>query len=146
MIVIPHCLTLMKVSCPDDFEILPTCQLCGSFIPNDLYNTWTARYPEMTFRQQRELCRTHKEADAEAERKSKGYPKIDWTELQSRLRRHKRSVAMVLKNPEQSFFRDRLEVAIKSGKARNVLKQITGQGESDLMSVGYYGVKGMQAM
>ncbi|KAL2358124.1 RTC4-like domain-containing protein [Cryomyces antarcticus] len=138
----------------DDLDLPPVspytskveCPICKEWIDRSCMEDFEAAYTRgkvMNVRTQTRFCRAHKRAGALATWQTRGYPKIDWDNLETRLRRHHPRLEAVLKQREPSFYRNRLETKLNSGAGRIVEK---GIDEMDEFVPGYYGSKGARLM
>jgi len=122
----------------DDFSTmtqLGRCPMCGKPVdPADL-----RAYGEMNTRQQEKFCRTHQRKTAKEDWRSKGYPEIDWENLELRISKHHSSIQKLVKGG-RSHYRDILEETVNSGKDRTLLKMTSN------LTPGYYGSRGLHVI
>ncbi|KAF2836497.1 hypothetical protein M501DRAFT_987226 [Patellaria atrata CBS 101060] len=120
---------------------LAICPLCRETVdPQHLLEFSNGR-SRLSVKNQMEFCNQHKERAALDEYRSKGYPTVDWDNLESRLQQHRDHLLLVLDRVRDSHFRSRMDKKVDSGKERNILKSIdTEHGEA--LTPGYYGRKG----
>lgn len=100
----------------------------------------------MTLRQQTQFCKAHKERSAESEWIERGYPKIDWQQLDARIADFHISMDDILSRRKSSFYRNAFEDTLKSGKNKTIQESLIGGDEIEGMSPGYYGGRGAKVM
>lgn len=99
----------------------------------------------MSLRQQAQFCMSHKERSAESEWVERGYPEIDWQQLDTRIAKYYTLMDDILSQRKLSFYRNAFEDSLKSGKNRT-LQECLLKGEIDTTSPGYYGGRGAKVM
>lgn len=114
------------------------CPLCKETVDRDLLQsfgngTW------MSLRTQEAFCRTHKRNSAQKTWKERGYPEIDWDELDARLNGHAQFLSRILEGGESHYGRI-LGEHISKGKERTLLKS------QHIVAPGYYGPRGLRAV
>jgi hypothetical protein len=97
------------------------------------------KFGYMNTRMQEKFCQSHQKKSAYEEWKTKGYPDIDWTNLDSRIASHHSFIKKVITGAD-SHYRRVLEDNVRSGKERNLLKSTTN------LTPGYYGNRGLRAI
>ncbi|KAI1176827.1 RTC4-like domain-containing protein [Nemania sp. FL0916] len=117
----------------------PRCPMCYEEIDRELLEQYGAR-GKMSVKQQTAFCRLHKRRSAEATGAKKGYPKIDWETLNSRLNAHQAFLKNILEGTQKSHYREVLKEKVDSGKNRTLLTS------HDNLTPGYYGPRGLQVM
>jgi hypothetical protein len=117
----------------------PVCPMCGEQVDQDLLDDFGGGQKRMKVYQQQTVCRQHKVRSAKAAWASKGYPEIEWLELDSRISRQHRRLKKILKGGK-SHYSERFGQSIKSGQSRTLFK--TKQS----LTPGYYGLRGLRAM
>ncbi|CRG90249.1 hypothetical protein PISL3812_07292 [Talaromyces islandicus] len=129
---------------PDGAPAESLCPNCNAPVDADLLDEFLA-LPNRRLRDERRFCERHKHRKAEKEWTEKGYPVIDWESFESRIQHHFPTLDKQLVPQSTSFFRGRLESAMKSGQAKNF--RLTLEGDNlENMSCGYYGPKGASRM
>ena len=133
---------LSDLSSDDDFAVKEKdsaqCPYCKRPVDGDALHKFS-KGAYMTLRMQRRFCTQHKEDEARAEWKAKGYPEIDWARLDARISSHYDYLEGILRGGA-SHYRDVLAREVKEGRKRNLAK-------ADFNSTpGYYGEKGFRAM
>ena len=93
----------------------------------------------MNTRQQERFCRSHQQKSAQADWESKGYPNINWSELDHRLSKHHAFVRSLI-NGAPCHQRSILDEKVKAGKERNLLKS------TENLIPGYYGSRGLRVI
>ncbi|KAE8151883.1 RTC4-like domain-containing protein [Aspergillus avenaceus] len=101
--------------------------------------------PNQRIREQQRFCDSHKDSTAEKEWQNKGYPEIDWSKFDDRIRRHFVDLEGILVPDSHSYYRNLLDSALKAGKAKNFRLSLEGDG-LETISCGYYGTKGAGKM
>ena len=120
------------------------CPMCKEEVDPDALMRFEAQ-PKQRFRDQMVFCESHQVSSAEMEWKSKGYPTIDWDTFDERIRSHYDDLAKLMVPECSSFYRNLLDSAMKSGKAKNFRLTLSGGGLEDI-SCGYYGTRGSGKM
>lgn len=93
---------------------------------------------------QMEFCRGHRIRTAERDWVEKGYPTINWEELEKRIERHLSELEKILTLQIPSYYRRLLE---KSAEENRGNLRLTAHSESlDDLSPGYYGARGSKKM
>lgn len=123
---------------------LAKCPMCGQPVKQALLEQWMAK-KKTAVRYQRQFCKSHRKLDAEKTWRQRGYPNIDWSTFDSRIKAHFPRLERVLQNKESSFYRNALASSIKTGADRTLRQTIMGSG-GDRLSAGYYGPKGSLRM
>lgn len=94
---------------------------------------------KMNMRKQAEFCDRHRRKSAEEAWASRGYPRVDWDDLNSRITGHHDFIRKLI-NGQDSHYRKTLSDSVKAGKDRNLMKMTTN------IVPGYYGNRGLQVM
>ncbi|RYP05453.1 hypothetical protein DL764_003802 [Monosporascus ibericus] len=130
----------------DDTNLLATpkpkearCPMCHEPVDPELLEKHSDR-GRMNIRKQTAFCRLHKRRAALDSGTERGYPKIDWSTIESRLASHERFLREILEGSRPSHYASILKEKVESGKDRTLLK--TG----DSVTPGYYGPKGLRVM
>ncbi|KAK0779557.1 hypothetical protein LTR75_015293 [Friedmanniomyces endolithicus] len=126
------------------------CTICTATIPATLREDYEDLYPQAkqwAFKWQQRFCRYHRQTEANEAWEERGYPKIDWTRLASRLRQPKHMTHMqrIVSGEVTSTFREHFQTRVKS-RAKTLL-QVAGDENADKgASAGYYGPRGEKIM
>jgi hypothetical protein len=142
----PDEISLLKTKEEPDVEVLAEslCPNCSTPVDADLLDEFLA-LPNRRLRDERRFCERHQLHKAEKEWTEKGYPVIDWEAFELRIQQHFSTLDKQLVPQSTSFFRGRLESAMKSGQAKNF--RLTLEGDNlENMYCGYYGPKGASRM
>lgn len=132
------------------FEIAPpspevliqaSCPMCGEPVDAIFLKTYN-NGKRMTIRMQGAFCRTHKKKSARTEWTEKGYPTIDWNDLDSRLSEHHSYIKELL-DGAPSHYRNILDEQVRAGKDRTLMQAVKN---SNTITPGYYGSRGLRAM
>lgn len=113
------------------------CPWCGVPVDEKLLKEF-AQGKRMNVRMQTKFCQKHKKMTAIESWQARGYPEVDWDNLESRFADHDELLLGIV-NGETSHFRTILADKIESGKARSLKKE-------DNMNPGYYGPRGFNLM
>lgn len=115
------------------------CPMCDEDVDESFFETLRARQTRMTLHQEQQFCLSHKRKSAKEEWQNKGYPDIDWTLLDERIKKHHNFLRTIL-NGGKSYYANALNDKIKSGQNKTLLKS-----EGNL-TPGYYGMRGLRLM
>ncbi|KAI0147978.1 hypothetical protein F4776DRAFT_605422 [Hypoxylon sp. NC0597] len=115
------------------------CPMCHEVVDAELLAKHSD-HGRMNIRKQAAFCRLHKRQTALSARSQKGYPKINWRTLDTRLEKHQDMLKGILEGTRQSHYREILRENVDSGKNRTLLKT------QDSLTPGYYGPRGLRAM
>ncbi|KAH8676827.1 RTC4-like domain-containing protein [Tricladium varicosporioides] len=96
-------------------------------------------YGAMDTRKQEQFCQSHQKRTAMEEWDEKGYPEIDWENLDARISKHHKFIKKLI-NGSKSYYRDRLQEVVDEGKDRNLLKSNAN------LTPGYFGGRGLRLM
>jgi len=130
------------------FKILPpspdiaVCPMCGDSVDATFLRSYNGG-KRMNIRSQTKFCRVHKKKSARNEWAEKGYPSIDWSDLDARLAQHHSYIKSLL-DGASSYYRNILAEQVKSGKDRTLLQAVSNSNNS--LTPGYYGSRGFRAM
>ena len=100
----------------------------------------------MSLRQQSQFCKAHKERSARSEWEERGYPEIDWLQLDARITKFHSFMDDVLLRRKSSFYRNAFEDTLKSGKNKTLQESLMGGDEIEGTCPGYYGGRGAKMM
>ncbi|KAI6317976.1 hypothetical protein MCOR34_003784 [Pyricularia oryzae] len=114
------------------------CPMCDAPIDSDLAKDLSNRY--MSIIEQQKFCRRHKVLESMALWKERGYPDINWDQLEKRFEEHTDHLGQVLEAKTKSHYRDALSNKVRSGKGRTLLTSQTS------LIPGYYGFRGLRLM
>ena len=121
------------------------CPMCKQPVDPSYLEAVTKVGMRMSLRQQAQFCKAHKERSAESEWAERGYPEIDWPQLDTRLTRYHTFVDDILSRRKFSFYRNVFEDSLRSGKNKTLHESLIG-GEIEGTSPGYYGGRGAKVM
>lgn len=138
---------------PIDLSSQPTtttspCQLCGEQVDSSFkedFEIQNCRGRHMSYRMQERFCQAHKSRKAERTWQDRSYPKVDWTALEERLKKHRAHIQAVLDQKVTSHYREELEKAVQEGNTRTALRSLNA-GKGSGTNVGYYGTRGQKMM
>ncbi|RYP74403.1 hypothetical protein DL771_003070 [Monosporascus sp. 5C6A] len=130
----------------DDSNILASqkprearCPMCHEPVDPELLGKHSDR-GRMNIRKQTAFCRLHKRRAALDSGTERGYPRIDWSTVESRFASHERFLREILEGSRPSHYASILKKKVESGKDRTLLKT------EDSVTPGYYGPKGLHVM
>ncbi|RYO96847.1 hypothetical protein DL765_011420 [Monosporascus sp. GIB2] len=115
------------------------CPMCHEPVDPELLEKHSDR-GRMNIRKQAAFCRLHKRRAALDSGTEKGYPKIDWSTIESRFVSHERFLREILEGSRPSHYASILRDKVESGEDRTLLKT------KDSVTPGYYGPKGLHVM
>ncbi|CAG8975684.1 hypothetical protein HYALB_00007887 [Hymenoscyphus albidus] len=113
----------------------PRCPFCRHIVDAAVLR----KFQGMTTREQEKFCQIHQKDDAKAEWDKLGFPKINWTNLDSRINKHHAFVRKLI-NGQDSHYRAELQAKVDEGKDRNLLKATAN------LTPGYYGGRGLRIL
>ena len=122
------------------------CPMCKQAVDQSYLEEFTKVGTRMSLRQQAQFCKAHKERSAESEWTERGYPKIDWQQLDARIAKFHTCMDDILSRRKSSFYRNAFEDSLKSGKNKTIQESLIGGDEIEGMSPGYYGGRGAKVM
>ena len=125
---------------------LAVCPMCKQPVDQSYLEGFTKVGIRMNLRQQAQFCKAHKERSAESEWAERGYPKIDWQQLDARIANFHTFMDDILSRRTFSFYRNAFEDSLKSGKKKTVQESLMGEDEIEGTSPGYYGGRGAKVM
>ena len=114
------------------------CPMCNEQVDRDLLDSFT-KGKRMTIAQQQKFCQHHNLKSARNTWVDKGYPDIDWRQLESRISKRHGILEGILEG-RASHYGDKFTRRVKAGKSKTVLK--TKQS----LTPGYYGIRGLRLM
>lgn len=122
------------------------CPICGDSVDKDALDDFQLDHPRMDLHAQQLFCRTHKNHDALGAWYERGYPDIDWDKFPLRLKKFSPAIADLLKMPDSSYFRSKMEQRNLRGKDRTLMMMHWQKEDVENCTVGYYGPKGLNLM
>ncbi|KAK3355117.1 RTC4-like domain-containing protein [Neurospora tetraspora] len=115
------------------------CPMCDEEVDKSFFEGFKAKHPRMTLHQEQQFCQSHKRDSANKEWLEKGYPDIDWTVMDKRIKKHYDFLRSVL-NGGESYYATVFSNKIKSGQNKTLLKS------DGNLTPGYYGMRGLRIM
>ncbi|KAL8839103.1 MAG: hypothetical protein Q9176_004605 [Flavoplaca citrina] len=100
----------------------------------------------LNLRQQAKFCKAHNIHSAREMWRERGYPSLEWQELQARLPTYGDDLVGVLNNTRTSFYRNVLDEQVKSGKRTAKQLMMVGADDREGSKMGYYGTKGQRIL
>ena len=122
------------------------CPMCKQPVDKTYLEGHSKLGTRMSLRQQAQFCKAHNERSAESEWAERGYPEIDWQQLDARIARFHTSMDDILSRRKSSFYRNAFEDSLKSGKKKTIQENLMGGEEIEGTSPGYYGGRGAKVM
>lgn len=114
------------------------CPMCDEPVDKQ----WLKEYSKgqrMSISRQAKFCHQHKKRTARELWKNRGYPEVDWEQLESRIAAHRAYLESLI-NGAESHFGEQLREKIRTGKNRTLLTT------DEYPVPGYYGLRGMSVM
>lgn len=124
------------------------CPMCGNRVESSFKEEFEiehCRGKRMTYKQQKQFCKAHKDRSAQQLWDERGYPRIDWDSLEHRLKRHQAQIRDILNGTRKSYYRNQLEERVRSGNAKTAGKAFQSEPAKG-SNAGYYGSKGEKFM
>ena len=122
------------------------CPMCKQPVDKSYLEDFCEADTRMSLRQQSQFCKAHKERSAKSEWEERGYPEIDWQQLDTRITKFHPFMDDVLLRRKSSFYRNAFEDTLKSGKNKTLQESLMGGDETEGTSPGYYGGRGAKVM
>lgn len=114
------------------------CPMCEEQVDEEWLKDFS-KGQRMTIARQAKFCRMHKRRSAKGIWEQKGYPEIDWGNLETRIRGYHDYIESLIRGKTSHFGMEHQE-NIKTGQNRTLLKT------EDYLTPGYYGLRGMSLM
>lgn len=134
---------------PQPYVSKTDCAICGAQVESSVKEEFEDRYnkgqPILSYKWQQRFCRHHRELEAAQSWQQRGYPTIDWNQIQGRMRRHESHLLDVLRGAKQSYYRTLLKESL-SGRSRTALQLLNSDSSKRRTAVGYYGPRGEKVM
>ena len=124
--------------------VLALCPMCREEVDPESLIRFQSQ-PRQRVRDQARFCESHKQTTAEKEWREKGYPSIDWEAFDERIAGHFADLEKLLVPENNSYYRNILDTALKSGKGKNLRLTLSGDA-LETISCGYYGTRGGSKM
>ncbi|KAH7376483.1 RTC4-like domain-containing protein [Plectosphaerella cucumerina] len=115
-----------------------TCPMCYQPVDRALLREFS-NGKTLTMRQQMKFCNLHKLQSAKDTWQKRGYPSIEWSGMNRRLKRHHRLLRQII-DGEESHFRKDLAEKLATGQERTLRKTERS------LAPGYYGNRGLRLM
>ncbi|RFU78794.1 rtc4-like domain-containing [Trichoderma arundinaceum] len=113
------------------------CPWCGATVDMQQLKDFS-KGKRLNVRMQTKFCESHKKKSAMATWESRSYPKVKWTGLEKRFKKHQVHLLNII-NGEESHYRTALADKIEQGQARSMKKE-------ENLNPGYYGPRGFNIM
>lgn len=114
------------------------CPMCNEPVDKQWLNDYSSGQ-RMSIARQAKFCHQHKKRSAKELWAARGYPEVDWEQLESRIGAHRAYLESLI-NGAESHFGERLREKVRAGKNRTLFTT------DDYPVPGYYGLRGMSAM
>ncbi|OHW93031.1 hypothetical protein CSPAE12_08338 [Colletotrichum incanum] len=121
-----------------DIDTETRCPMCSEIVDKALLESFSGG-ARLHIRRQIQFCRLHKKKSAEDAWDTRGYPRIDWESLDSRLTARYDFLRDII-NGGSSHYASLFVEKVKEGKNRTLLK---AEGS---LTPGYYGPRGLRAL
>ncbi|KAH7634752.1 RTC4-like domain-containing protein [Sordaria sp. MPI-SDFR-AT-0083] len=115
------------------------CPICDEELDEFSKDELKARRTRMTLHQEQQFCQSHKKRSAKKEWEDRGYPDIDWTVMDKRIRKQNDFIRFIL-NGGKSYYANVFSDRIKSGQNKTLMKSDAN------LTPGYYGMRGLRVM
>ncbi|KAK3950923.1 RTC4-like domain-containing protein [Pseudoneurospora amorphoporcata] len=115
------------------------CPMCDEELDEPFKEELKARRTRMTLHQGQQFCQSHKRHSAKKEWENRGYPDIDWTVLDKRIKKQYDFLRSIL-NGGKSYYANVFSDKIKSGQNKTLMKSDAN------LTPGYYGMRGLRIM
>ncbi len=122
------------------------CPLCKEIVDQVFYDGYFNGNERRTIRQQAQFCADHKRHAAETTWEDQCFPKIDWQQLDDRLKNYHDAIDDIMQGRKFSFYRNAFEDLVKDRKDRRLRKNLMDGEESEGLTPGYYGSRGARIM
>ncbi|KAI4834249.1 hypothetical protein E4T44_08948 [Aureobasidium sp. EXF-8845] len=131
----------------EDLDKRPRCPICAERIEQELWDKFQdeINYKRMNLRLQERFCQTHKARTADDVWLDRGYPKIDWSTLKSRLAAHRDHINAILDGDYTSPYYKQHAKVVTDIKNRSTTSAVAS-GRFTGLRAGYYGSKGERIM
>jgi hypothetical protein len=121
------------------------CDICKRRVERSLFQDLCAKYKGTGIRRRQRICAAHKKRMAERTWTEKGYPTIDWQQLEAdRIPRHLPHLNNILRRKAPSFYRTELDAVEQKGRRK--LHDYLKDGVIYVAKQGYYGPRGARVM
>jgi hypothetical protein len=131
----------------EDLDKRPRCPICSERIEQEFWDKFQdeINYKRMNLRLQERFCQTHKARTADDVWLDRGYPKIDWSTLKSRLTAHQDHINAILDGDYTSpYYKQHAKVVTDIENRSNTSAVASGRFTG--LRAGYYGTKGERIM
>ncbi|OQN95588.1 hypothetical protein B0A48_18293 [Cryoendolithus antarcticus] len=131
---------------PEPYTPFAICKICQVQVPLLIQQEFEDRYTEgegMTYKVQQWFCKYHRRAKAREMWEARGYPDIQWSRLDTRLKRHHKHLNAVISGRTRSVYRDRLQQQVDAGTSKTALSLVNADTNGEpALAPGYYGPRG----
>ncbi|KAK6432728.1 hypothetical protein LTR95_011098 [Oleoguttula sp. CCFEE 5521] len=131
---------------PEPYAPVTTCKICQVQAPLQMQQEFEDRYTEgggMTYKVQQWFCKYHRRAEARETWEAREYPEIQWSRLDTRLKKHHKHLNAVLSGRTHSVYRDRLQQQVDAGSSKTALSLVNADSTGEAaFTPGYYGPRG----
>ncbi|KAK3904327.1 RTC4-like domain-containing protein [Staphylotrichum tortipilum] len=124
----------------ESIDSTPRCPLCRKEVDAPLLNEFTTANPRPRIAAMRRFCEHHQRRTARDTWERRGYPDIDWTQLDARIAAHYPTLREILGGEAPSHYAEAFAEGVRAGRNRTTL-----QSDANL-TPGYYGMRGLRAM
>lgn len=131
----------------EDLDKHPRCPICAERIEQEFWDKFQddISHRRMNLRLQEKFCQAHKSRTADDAWLDRGYPKIDWSVLRSRLDAHQNHIHAVLDGDfESPYYKQHAKIVTDIKNRSNTSAAASGRFTG--LRAGYYGTKGEKIM
>lgn len=131
----------------EDLDKRPRCPICAERIEQEFWDKFQDEisHRRMNLRLQEKFCQAHKSRTADDVWLDRGYPKIDWSALKSRLNAHQDHIHAVLDGDfESPYYKQHAKLVTDIKNRSNTSAAASGRFTG--LRAGYYGTKGEKVM
>jgi RTC4-like domain len=124
------------------------CPMCRKPIERSLLSEAEKNPRSLPLQKQRDICHRHKLSEAKTFAAVRGYPTINWADLEhTRISKFETHLRSVLQRERPSYYLDQLDKQVTAAKGKpKELRTYLHRGVLDIAKPGYYGPKGEKIM
>ena len=146
----PEVEEIQDLNLPDAQPYCPKaeCSICRSSVDLFLKEQFEDEFTpgkHMSYKWQQRFCRYHKQHEAKQLWQERGYPTVDWDDLERRMGSFHSHLEKVIAGNTPSYYRDELAERLK-GRTKTTLQAVNSEDVKGGAHVGYYGPRGEKAM
>jgi hypothetical protein len=133
---------------PKPYVPVTECAICGQAVNQFLREEFEDRSTpgkQLSYKWQQRFCTYHKQHEGKESWKERGYPEIDWSGLEKRMRRHRPHLLAVIDGSKSSYYRVQLSEKLKEG-SKTAMQALKSDKDRPTVCVGYYGPRGEKVL